>query len=753
MSLTVPLAVRIYDIVRGLDQMVTKWVEDFTFRHTAPGGCASCTIKLHIPKDLPIDPQEWGRLFTRVQIIDKRDAEVIWEGRVEDPVQRSDEDVWELGVLGAAVVATDVTIPFIYVDNTLEHWKPVEADAYDHNKEDINKTLTTRLQPSYVFNAGTQFDIWTWTGGSANGVSLARVTCTYNGTGPNTTQDDFFDQILNGGIYGNLDVTSFNVAGDSTKVNLLPNDAQFPDGLINQIYFSIRRNSTNYTVANGDQIIARFKNPKIQAIRVGRNGSPLLTAADYSHGDFVYVRHVIEDVIGRWLVGNWDQGPYLSNGVLNSGEGSVSPRNAYVDISDTTKITNLQFTSGATARDVLESMMGIQTEAYWAIWASDYVSGYQVQSSTYDTSRFRFEWATWPESWNYIVSAKDGMEQQLSAEDCFSDIYVRNTFESSDEPFLTPSNWTGPYPAPGVTWDISETFQRRFSRVMFTDESSNPMPTGTDNYNLAYTEGAKHSLPKNAGTITIRRPIYCFDSGANSSKSQMGMLEPWELKPGRLIMIQDIMPLVDAGNLSRHRVLVNDNPGFEVNTSGWGSSGGTFVRDTAQKYVGAASGKITPNGTSATVYIATNWQPYREGSYYEFSVWVRCAVARSITVRMDFYDSASAFLSNIPVTKSVSANTWTQFRGSGTAPANTTQGPMIILMDGTPATSNIMWVDEGKITRVGETPASQRNCVFRVAATNYNVADNSCQMELDQLPKWSVPTQIANPGSGSVSTR
>lgn len=606
MNLNVPLAVRLYNLDRGYDYQLTRWVEDFSFRHTAPGGCASCTIKLHIPREFAHDPQQWGRLFSRVQIIDGRDGEVLWEGRIEDPAQRTDEEVWELGVLGSAVCATDVTIPFIYVDNTLEHWESVEADAYSHSKEEMSKTLTTRLNSGYVFSAGVQYDVWTWVGGSKTATTIMRASCTYEASGPNATADDLFDQIMNASIYGNVDVTPFNTAGAVYKANIMADEPEFVDGLINQIYFSVRRNTSNYTIATSDQAVMRFRNPKVLGLRVNRFGNTLLTQANYSHGDFVYVRHVVEDVIGRWLIGNWLQGPFLSKANNSfTCKGSVKGEDAYVDVSDNTKITNLQFVDGATARDVLEALMGIQTNAYWAIWPSNYLS--ESHTSSYGNDpRFRFEWATWPESCNYIVSAEDGMDQQISAEDTYSHIFLRETNESNDQPVVIPSYYDGPYPAPGVTWDISETFQNQFDRVVFVDRTDNPRPIEEDSFHVAFTEGASRSIPRNAGTITIRRPIVAFDSGANSHHGQTGMIQPWEILPGKLIMIREIMPVAEANRLAM---------------------------DTQQL------------------------------------------------------------------------------------------------------------------------PASHRNCVFRVAATTYNASDNSCVIELDQLPKWSVPTQIANPGpTGKIST-
>lgn len=757
MSVPVPIAIRIYNLGRGFDYHITKWVDDFSFRHTAPGGCASATFKLHYPRDLPNGPETWGKLFTRVQIIDRRDAQVLWEGRVEDPAQRSDEDTWELGVLGSAVAATDVTIPFIYQDNSLEHWDEISADGWEHTKDESGLTLTTKLGATYIYNAGQQFDIWAWNGGQANGATIARATCTYDASGPNTTQDDFFDQILSSPLYGNLDVTTFNAAV-ITKVNLMPDDAQFPDGLISQLYFSFRRNSTNYTIAASDNTIIRFKNPKIQTIRVDRFGNPLLTSIWYAHGDFVYVRMVVEDVIGRWLVGNWTQGLKLDASANPFGcVGSVKGSDAYVDISNNAKITNLQFPSGATAKDVLEVLMGVQTNAYWAIWESDHLANESYSASgTFEESRFRFEWATWPESWNYTVSSRDGMDQQIAAENCYSQIANRMVYDTANQPFILHMESYNPFDTHNRNWDISETFLNQFDRVLFTDNTSNPVPGDGDTHALTYAEGSEHGLPSNAGTITVRRAVHCYDNGNNSHHGYVGMMEPWELRPGKLVLIRDLMPWAEADWMKRGLEVLNPNTDFEVNTTGWTSEGGTFVRDTAQHFSGVASGKITPNGVAANVAIIGSQVNVTIGRRYRVSAQVRNAVARNVWLRIYYYEYDGTFLTTEWFPFAVAATTWTLLSTDIFPPAQANTALVSVFMggsDGIPPASNILWIDDVTFEEYATIPLSHHNCVFRVAATEYNASDNSCKLELDELPKWSVATQIANPAGGGITVQ
>lgn len=49
MSVPVPLAVRLYSAPQSFDQYITKWIENFTFRSTAPGGFVNGTFKIRWP--------------------------------------------------------------------------------------------------------------------------------------------------------------------------------------------------------------------------------------------------------------------------------------------------------------------------------------------------------------------------------------------------------------------------------------------------------------------------------------------------------------------------------------------------------------------------------------------------------------------------------------------------------------------------------------------------------------------------------
>lgn len=758
MDTGVPLGVRIYDLSDGVDFWVTKWVEDFSFRHTVPGGCASCTLKLHYPNTLTFDPEQFGRLFYRVQIVDLRSAEVQWEGRIEDPAQQVSDETWELGVLGSQVVATDINQPVLYADNTLDNWRIDPADAWDIDMQNDYRIMQVKLKPGYLFGAGSEFAVLHYNGFQNMATSGARITMTYVGVGPGA-QAANFDMLLETPA-GNIDITAFSAA-QIQKSNVIPTDMPLTF-FTSYAYLRVRRRAGtgNYTIAASEEGIARFKYPKVQAIRLDVLGNAYLNASDYP-GDYLLVWQVVQDVVGRFLNGGFNLArneDWQTQATWNSPEpGSVRGTDAYVDTGDINQITNLWWDDAVNAKTILDTMMLVQRNAYWAIWDSGHrLSHLFLDYQSIKESQFRFEWATWPTSWNYIAPSDDGMAQQLSGEELFNSADMN--YEELENPAFTQrtADDVGQiYGSPVKrmpAWKVEE-LERRFTRHQhFTipDAVSFNYFDQVQRTDVKYLrqQFIDRQDPQNSGTITIRRPMQMVDSGDSDGGGFMGMINPWEIKPGKLIKIRDLWPMNNIGNLTFDMgspVVLNANNGFESGaTSPFGSAGGTFTAATDQKYSGTYSGKIVPTGAAADVYIATPWGNMVGGESYRARAQVRCAVARNITIRIDFYDATPTFIDSASTTISVAANTWTYFEISGIAPNNATQGPALVIMSGTPAASNIMWVDEFYYEKIPSPPRGHENTIFRVAATEYSTGDNSCKMELDQLPKWSLSKQIVS---------
>jgi hypothetical protein len=83
---------------------------------------------------------------------------------------------------------------------------------------------------------------------------------------------------------------------------------------------------------------------------------------------------------------------------------------------------------------------------------------------------------------------------------------------------------------------------------------------------------------------------------------------------------------------------------------------------------------------------------------YTISGWIMNAVARSVSISVNWFTSSMVYISTTSVTQSVAASTWTYFYGELTAPATTAFASVIPTMTGTPAASNVLWADNVRIS-------------------------------------------------------
>jgi hypothetical protein len=550
----VPLGVRFFSIVNAGERWVTRWVDDVSFRSVIPGGFASATITLRVPRTAnPLarpDPLGFSNLvglFNRVQIVDLRSLEVAWEGRIEDPARQVEPDTWQIGALGSMVAATDVQRPVFYIDTSLDRWTGAEMifpdgtfgpglyGYWQTSKDDTAHTLTTKFQAGYTpAPADITADYsWRW---DSHGYdqSIARFTTTHDGIGPNTAEQP--NMSLRVGIAANaaIDATSFSSA-ETTKTNVIGTD--FTDQ--NTRYIVIGDTYTNlstggYVLIGNDNMQLMVRNPKVLGMRQNRSGNKLVTAANYPK-DYVTVAQVVEDVVGRFLVGGWYEG-----GINTPWPGSVRPTDAYIDTSDTTQILQLTYPDGATAADILGDLINqVQTNAYWAIWES----GWKASSPNdpQATPGFRFEWATWPANWGYLATSQDGLEEQPNGDDVYNFAFYRFPDTDDANQVHCTTSWLTDDMAPelntgGFTRAITVT------KTDPTSEANSATLVGN------FLNSKKKVM--NAGTLTIRRPIQLYDPGVNSNSGAGRMVDPWMIRPGKLIRITDLPPRSGSTDMS-----------------------------------------------------------------------------------------------------------------------------------------------------------------------------------------------------------
>lgn len=544
MSLPVPLGVRFYGITLAAERWVTRWVDDISFRSVIPGGFASATITLRVPRDAgplsrpdPLGFSQLTDLFSRVQVVDLRTLEVAWEGRIEDPARQVEPDTWQIGALGSMVVATDIQRPMWYIDSSLTDWfsvNPFEPEFWEVERDDEARVLRSTIK-AVSYDPSDSWELWRWTSDGYD-ADIGRFTTTHDATvsgsgwtGAEANGVRFSVTIESAGLIS-IDATGFESA-EATKTNLRGTDFTINT---RKIGFRVRRdadapvgtfevspnvNRTAYTT---------LRNTSAQVLRLDRSGNAKTSASDYTHGDYVTVAMVVEDVLGRFLVGGWYAG-----GLNTPYPGSVRSTDAYIDTTDTTQILHLTYPEGATAADILNDMMTkVQENAYWAIWESKWGAS-NADADFPANSGFRFEWATWPNNWGYLASSQDGLESQPNGDDVYNFISFRYPDSSdTDRPHVLTS-WVG------ATMN-RELYQGGFTRAITVnkEDTTSAATAGT----LRDAVLATKNKVLNAGTLTVKRRIPFYDAGSNSGSGAGRWVDPWMIRPGKLIRISDLPP-------------------------------------------------------------------------------------------------------------------------------------------------------------------------------------------------------------------
>ncbi|HVE27006.1 MAG TPA: hypothetical protein VNC22_16470, partial [Sporichthya sp.] len=495
MSIPVPLGVRIYDHENNVDQWVTRWVDDLQYRSVIPGGFASASFRLHVPQHMYPVAAAWMprapripliTLFNRVQIVDLRSGEIAWEGRIDSAARVTDDGfAWDIGCAGAMVSATDITKPVFYVDSSTDWWftretQPSKADVFNWSKGSSPPTLNLELKnESQWDSSGTAAAGGFWAGWYhllclATAQYIGRFSVSYRSQTPSSgtikTRANVYTPATNTWEDG-VDSTNLGTA-DVTKSNAVGAASSFTSTQAQAIDFDILGPSTPVVLSNACPVT--YTNPIVVAMRMDRNGNNLTATANYGT-DYVTVPQVVEDVLGRFLVGNWSvSGPNIP------ADASVGAAGAYIDTSNTTPITDLRFTDGATAADILNKLMTVQTNAYWAIWESQ-----NTATNGADSQRYRFEWATWPSGWGYQASSADGLDEQPDGSNMYNYVFYR--FQGTSFSGVSPGGNYVPPP------DLQE---------WWAFEDPSPAPVLRGRLTRAATVVTSAALPDSGGTAS-----------------------------------------------------------------------------------------------------------------------------------------------------------------------------------------------------------------------------------------------------------
>lgn len=555
MSVPIPLGVRIYDRLGNVDMWVTRWVTDLQYRSVVPGGFASASFTLHVPQHMYPVAAAWSarapriplvQLFNRVQVVDLRSGEIAWEGRIDSAARVSDDGfAWDIGCAGAMIAATDITRPVFYADSSLDSWKEnpqYSGQVFDYSRIDSGPTLQVGMTAGQTWTTTLALQAFIHNLCYATNQYLARFSATYGGSAPSATggtsisvRADVYTPST-GSIQTGVDVTAFG-GGPTRKANPVGGTNSFSSTVAQAIELSVYNSSgtTTCTIPASNPGYGLIVNPVVITQRMDRTGTLITSTSAYAT-DYVTVSQVVEDVLGRFLVGGWT---FSSGAPLdNPSPGQVRSSDAFIDTTDTTPITDLKFVDGASAADILNTLMTVQTDAYWAIWESK--SG---ATNAPDSNRYRFEWATWPAGWGYIASAISELDEQPDAGDVYNMVWYQYQGADSLRTQLTDTflqEW----------WDFGDQTTAPLLRDRLTRGATVKRDGITTNADVLAAQWiADNGREKNTGSVTVRGPIQLYDAGVGSYSGAGRMVDPWLIRPGRLIRLPDVPPQADMTNV------------------------------------------------------------------------------------------------------------------------------------------------------------------------------------------------------------
>lgn len=487
MTLTVPLSVRL--LTAKTDRHVSRDLHDLSFRSTAPGGFASAQLALSRP--LNVQPAELAE-FAKVIVYDRRNGKTVWEGRLEDTGRSVGESgpVWQVTATGPAAYANDRTISVVYVDRTLNSWAVGAQSTPSVNVVfDDADNIQMSVSNGTTWSAGTA-GLAVYHGLEYTGQTVARVWVPYGATFTSPNMEARLSTSLGVGA---------SVTVDSQTLSAPPGFLQGSRGGINPItagHDTVRlrfvRNVSNIGVTT-DDITVSYGPIVVRGLMNDSAGN------DITFGyvaDYVLVDEVINDLLGRLLLNVYD-----------GASATITP--------DFFPIDQLAYPDGASAAKILDDLMTVLPAYYWAAW------------ETNSTGKHRFEWVPWPTDVRYEASTVDGFDSPSSAGELYNAVSVRwrnangvgqTTRRTQSVPVLT---------AAGLT---------REAYIDLADEIGSPT--------IAAQAGdaflVEHQVPVNQGTLTVARPITDFTTGRQ--------VQPWEIRPGQLIRVRDVLPRIDSLN-------------------------------------------------------------------------------------------------------------------------------------------------------------------------------------------------------------
>lgn len=167
------------------------------------------------------------------------------------------------------------------------------------------------------------------------------------------------------------------------------------------------------------------------------------------------------------------------------------------------------------------------------------------------------------------------------------------------------------------------------------------------------------------------------------------------------VLVTDGPAWIDAGDV------LNSNPDFATDLTGWSGNGATIERVAAPQpkpFAGDWTMEVTPDGVAEFPNAGTAQVAVSEGQEYVVSGWLLSATTRSIDLNLNWFTSAGAYLSTSANGAAVDANVWTWFELTATAPAGAAFGNASPTIPSFPPVTDVVWAHGVTLRPAGGSP-------------------------------------------------
>lgn len=495
--------------------MVTQQVQSVAFRKEAVGGCRSISFTLARPLiDLDaIDP------LAKVYVFDGRTAETVAEGRLSDTGRTASADGqrWDCVAFGPVQHASDITAPLVYIDRSFENW---------------------RFNGTALVGSGAQFGTGPWPGTDVTGLlatwadgtaiatgsmavmrhallaecgqELGSFTYTWDaGITEPAWRLDFVASTAGGTSDAPFGNHGWSTAGGAALAHL---GVEFTAGR-NILDIRTFWNAAGGTIAGDDKWV--YLAIALEATRFSKDGTVITSGYDGSP----QAHQIVWDLLGRLLP-------------------EFDGANADVDTGGAFQIQHMVYPDGVTAEQVLEDLMQLEPAYRWYTTPSTGVGDYQ------------FSWGPWPTTVRYEATLEDGGSFPVSTQGLFNQVRVGWRDEAGRPKWTLRTLACPPLDDKGLTRQAV-------------------INLGSDAGSLSQAEQAgdafleENNVPKNAGTLTVARPIRDLSLGT--------FVQPWEIEAGELVRILGVEAYPDAFNAT-----TNDGQGvFRIHAVDYTTDGNT----------------------------------------------------------------------------------------------------------------------------------------------------------------------------------